>query len=83
MSESKQAKKLLRMKGEIEEKVALKNRLEGQKEQIEKKLKEQFNCIGEKQINAKVKLISSKIEKKQDELNDELDELEENFEWSD
>jgi hypothetical protein len=81
MSESKQVQKLLKMKRLIEEKKSLKNRLEGERDRIERQLKEQFNCNGERQAKTKLKSLASQIEEKEKTLNKELDRLENDFVW--
>ena len=81
MTEDEATKKLLKMKKIIEKNKVSKNRLEGQVDQIKKKLKTRFNCHDNKQIEEKLKSIGNKIESKEDELADELDALEKDFNW--
>lgn len=77
MAESDIAKKLFKMQDAIAEEKTKKSRLEGQKEAVEKKLLNEFDCKGIRQVKSKLKSLASAIEKKEDELITRMDKLEE------
>ncbi len=81
MSESKQAKNLLRKKEIIEENKSLKSRLEGQLDQLESRLLSDFGCKDEKEIDKRLDQIGISIDDMDEELTKQIEQLEKEFDW--
>ena len=76
-------KELLQLKDKVTDAIAAENRLNGQLDMLNKRLKDEFNCKSVDVATKKLETITAEIGKLDKQIEDKLDELNELYDFED